>query len=124
MIQRALSNLLSNAIRFTPPGGLVAVSIFEDMEAARVSVTNPGPAIPIEHRSRIFERLYRIDSSRREGEAEHAGLGLAITRSIVELHAGSIGVESSADETRFTVTLPREQAVQAESRGTPVRVEI
>jgi two-component system heavy metal sensor histidine kinase CusS len=124
MIQRALSNLLSNAIRFTPPGGLVAVSIFEDMEAARVSVTNPGPAIPIEHRSRIFERLYRIDSSRREGEAEHAGLGLAITRSIVELHAGSIGVESSADETRFTVTLPREQAVQAESPRSPVRVEI
>jgi two-component system heavy metal sensor histidine kinase CusS len=123
MIQRALSNLLSNAIRFTPVGGSVTVSISEDAEAARVSVANPGPAIPAVHRSRIFERLYRIDPSRREGESEHAGLGLAIAKSIVEMHAGSIGVESSAGETRFTVTLPRTQTVHARSLRAPARVE-
>jgi two-component system, OmpR family, heavy metal sensor histidine kinase CusS len=123
MIQRALSNLLSNAVRFTPAGGAVAVSISEGAEAAQVSVTNPGPEIPAEHLSRIFERLYRIDPSRREGEAEHAGLGLAIAKSIIEMHAGSIGVESAGGETRFTVTLPRAQTVQARSLRAPARVE-
>ncbi len=113
MIQRALSNLLSNAIRFTPAGREIAVALAEDVESATVSVTNPGPEIPAEHLSRIFERLYRVDPSRREGEADHAGLGLAIARSIVEMHGGSIRAESSAGETRFSVTLPRGHTVRA-----------
>ena len=107
MIQRALANLLSNAIRFTPRGGTVALDLSESEEALTVRVTNPGPEIPPERLPRIFERLYRIDPSRREGNAEHAGLGLAIAKSIVEMHGGTIRAESSAGRTRFSVLLPR-----------------
>ncbi|HVC10428.1 MAG TPA: ATP-binding protein [Burkholderiales bacterium] len=113
MIQRALSNLLSSAIRLTPAGREVAVAVAEDVESATVSVTNPGPEIPARHLSRIFERSYRIDPSRREVEADHAGLGLAIARSIVEMHGGGIRAESSAGETCFIVTLPRGHTVRA-----------
>jgi two-component system heavy metal sensor histidine kinase CusS len=107
MVQRALANLLSNAIRFTPRGGTVTLDLSESEETVTVSVTNPGPEIPPEQRTRIFERLYRVDPSRREGDAEHAGLGLAITKSIVELHGGSIRAESSGGRTRFSALLPR-----------------
>ena len=110
MIQRALSNLLSNAIRFTPAGKSVSVAISQDADRATVKVENPGEQIPAEHLERVFERLYRIDPSRREGDTEHAGLGLAITKSIVELHGGSVGAESAEGRTCFTLALPREPA--------------
>jgi two-component system, OmpR family, heavy metal sensor histidine kinase CusS len=112
MIQRALSNLLSNAIRFTSAGKRVSVTILEGAETATVTVTNPGPEIAAEHLSKIFERLYRVDPARREGEAGHAGLGLAIANSIVEMHGGSIRAESDAGETSFTITLARWNAAQ------------
>lgn len=107
MIQRALSNLLSNAIRYTTEGMAVEVSIEESAGEAVISVANPGPEIPAEHLPRIFERLYRVDPARREGHAENVGLGLAITRSIVEMHGGTISAESGKERTRFTITLPK-----------------
>lgn len=110
MIQRALSNLLSNAIRFTPEGMAVEVTIGENTGQAMIAVANPGPEIPAEHLPRIFERLYRVDAARREGNAENVGLGLAITRSIVEMHGGMIGAESAKGRTRFTITLPQQKA--------------
>lgn len=119
MLQRALSNLLSNAIRFTPTGGEVTVAISQDADATEVGVTNPGPQIPAEHLSRIFERLYRIDPSRQEGEADHAGLGLAIAKSIVELHGGHIDVQSAAGRTCFTVRLPQAPAINAPTSAAP-----
>jgi len=111
MIQRALSNLLSNAIRFTPEGMAVEVTIGENADQAMVAVANPGPEIPAEHLPRIFERLYRVDASRREGYTENVGLGLAITKSIVEMHGGTINAESAKGRTCFAITLPRRQAV-------------
>lgn len=106
MIQRALSNLLSNAIRFTPEGMAVEVTIGENANQAMIAVANPGPEIPAEHLPRIFERLYRVDAARREGHAENVGLGLAITQSIIEMHGGTIGAESAKGRTCFTITLP------------------
>ena len=106
MLQRALSNLLSNAIRFTPAGREIAVGIAQRAGSAEISVTNPGPEIAPAQLSRIFDRLYRADPSRREGDSEHAGLGLAIAKSIVEMHGGHIRAESSAGVTRFQLTLP------------------
>jgi two-component system heavy metal sensor histidine kinase CusS len=73
----------------------------------RVGVANQGKEIPVELRERLFDRFYRADPARREGNAEHAGLGLAITRSIVQAHGGSIRCESTDGWTRFIVELPR-----------------
>jgi two-component system heavy metal sensor histidine kinase CusS len=112
MLQRAFANLLSNAIRFTPAGETVAVDIAEAADAAEVAVTNPGPAIAADQLSRIFERLYRIDPARREGESDHAGLGLSIAKSIVELHGGTIRAESQDGKTRFIVGLPHSLPAQ------------
>ncbi|MBA5638679.1 heavy metal sensor histidine kinase [Duganella sp. LX20W] len=107
MIQRSLSNLLSNAIRFTPEGMAVEITLGVGLEhQATISVANPGTVIPAEHLSKIFDRLYRADASRQDANSENVGLGLAITRSIVELHGGKISVVSDRDWTRFTIELP------------------
>ena len=106
MLRRALSNLLSNAIRHTPRGGEVSVKIAGDGDGfVSVSVENPGEPIPAEHLPRIFDRFYRIDPSRQRA-GEGAGLGLAITRSIIRAHGGRISVSSDSNTTRFELRLP------------------
>jgi two-component system heavy metal sensor histidine kinase CusS len=101
MIRRAVGNLLSNAIRHTPPGGRVAVSIRRPGTGrVAVEVLNTGNPIPPEHLPRLFDRFYRADASR-AGDGTHSGLGLAIVKSIAEAHGGSVAVSSSGDETRF-----------------------
>lgn len=105
MLRRALSNLLSNAVRHTPRGGTVSVTIHPAVNGSvSVTVENPGDPIPAEHLPRIFDRFYRIDSSR-QCTSEGAGLGLAITRSIVEAHGGKARVRSGAS-TCFELLLP------------------
>ena len=107
MIQRALSNLLSNAIRLTPAGMTVEVALREDVDhQATIVVANPGTGISAEHLPRIFDRLYRVDASRQDARSENVGLGLAITRSIVEAHGGKISVKSEKEWTCFTIMLP------------------
>jgi two-component system heavy metal sensor histidine kinase CusS len=106
MIQRALSNLLSNALRFTPDNLTIRVMIHSEMDMVRISVSNPGPPIPVELQEKIFERLYRIDPSRREGHTDNVGLGLAITRSIIEMHGGGITAESKDGWVTFSINLP------------------
>jgi two-component system heavy metal sensor histidine kinase CusS len=93
MLRRALANLISNAIRHTPAGGAIRVDIESSSEGTKLSVENSGEPIPREQMSRIFDRFYRGDPSRHEG-GEGAGLGLAITRSIIRAHGGEIGVRS------------------------------
>ncbi len=105
MLRRALSNLLSNAIRHTPAGQGVRVRLESDAEVIRVMVENPGPAIPAEHLPRLFDRFYRVDPARRR-QGEGAGLGLAIVKSIVAAHGGTIGVTSTERGTRFVIVLP------------------
>lgn len=107
MLRRALSNLLSNAIRHTPPGQTVQVRLdpAKDDEISIV-VENPGATIPAEHIPRLFDRFYRVDSSRQRG-GDGAGLGLAIVKSIVAAHGGRIEVTSIEDKTRFRITLPK-----------------
>jgi len=107
MIRRALSNLLSNAIRHTPASGTVRVTIAgSDDAGVRVGVENPGPAIDAAHLPRLFDRFYRVDASRAKG-SDGAGLGLAITKSIVDAHRGTIGVSSVDGCTRFEIGFPR-----------------
>ncbi len=106
MIQRALSNLLSNALRFTPQGMAIEVNISADDGWVNLAVSNPGPEIPPAFQERIFERLYRIDPSRREGHSDNVGLGLAITKSIVDMHEGQISVASKNERVIFLLRLP------------------
>lgn len=105
MIRRALSNLLSNAIRYTPAGETVDVSLQAVGDAVETRVRNPGPVIPAEHLPHIFERFYRPDASRQRN-GEGAGLGLAIAKSIIEAHGGRIVVSSTGQGTVFEVVLP------------------
>jgi len=106
MIRRALSNLLSNAIRHTPHDGSVKVLIDPRKSGEiHLSVENPGEDIEPEHLPRLFDRFYRVDRSRQKA-SEGAGLGLAITKSIVEAHKGTIQVFSSNGSTRFAITIP------------------
>lgn len=106
MLRRALSNLLSNAIRHTPKGGAVKVLIDQPSPGkTRLTVENSGMAIPSEHLPRLFDRFYRVDPSRQKA-SDGAGLGLAITKSIVEAHKGTIRAFSSHGSTRFEITFP------------------
>ena len=110
MLQRALSNLLSNAIRHTPKGGTISVNLSQDDKGVHVAVENPGPGIPPEHLPHVFDRFYQADPARREGAGEHAGLGLAITKSIIEAHGGELKLSSEPGHTRFEIGLPNSSA--------------
>ncbi|MFN3359663.1 MAG: heavy metal sensor histidine kinase [Pseudomonas sp.] len=107
MLRRALSNLLDNALRFTPPGGEVRVRMTQSAEGVTLTVENSGEGIPARLLPRLFDRFYRADPARHEGSSEHAGLGLAITQSIVRAHGGRIFCESEAGLTRFVIELPK-----------------
>jgi PAS domain S-box-containing protein len=106
-LDQVLANLLSNAIKFTPRGGRVAVRLSTTPEEARLTVTDTGPGIQPQERARLFERLFRGDDVKRL-QVSGAGLGLAIARSIVEAHDGTI--EARTDPERggatFELALP------------------
>jgi two-component system heavy metal sensor histidine kinase CusS len=106
MLRRALNNLISNALRHTSAGGVVSIRIHcPHHRMIELAVENTGEDIPQEHLPRLFDRFYRVDPSRQRN-SEGAGLGLAITKSIVEAHGGSVAVESREGRTRFSVNLP------------------
>ncbi|MBI3772771.1 MAG: heavy metal sensor histidine kinase [Gammaproteobacteria bacterium] len=105
MLRRALSNLLSNAIRHTPSGQTVWVKLEAGHnDEIDISVENPGTVIAAEHIPRLFDRFYRVDPSRQRS-GEGTGLGLAIVKSIVDAHGGRIEVKSTDDYTIFRITL-------------------
>ncbi|AOA07529.1 heavy metal sensor histidine kinase [Pseudomonas fragi] len=106
MIDRALSNLLSNALRYTPEGNEIAVQIEQTRETVTLSVRNSGVTIDPQHIGKIFDRFYRADPARREGGPSNAGLGLSITRSIIETHSGRIWCTSEEGVTTFFISLP------------------
>jgi two-component system heavy metal sensor histidine kinase CusS len=106
MLRRAISNLLSNAIRHTPADGEIQVWLDVDSSGELcLAVENTGDTIPAEHLPRLFDRFYRADSSRRRS-TDGAGLGLAITQSIVRAHGGTASVRSSAGRTVFELRFP------------------
>ena len=106
MLRRAISNLLSNALRYTPVGGTVTVRIETQIdEEIQLTVENTGACIAPEHLPRLFDRFYRTDSARQR-TTEGSGLGLAITRSILLAHGGDVSVSSAEGITRFTLSLP------------------
>ncbi|MCE9681705.1 heavy metal sensor histidine kinase [Halomonas alkalisoli] len=105
MLRRALSNLVSNAVRHTPAGGTIEITITPTQNMAQLTVSNPGETIPADQLPRLFERFHRADNIRSH-HGEGAGLGLAITRSIAKAHGGDITVISQDGFTYFTLALP------------------
>jgi signal transduction histidine kinase len=102
----AINNLIDNAILFTPPGGSVMVSTIKGDQFAVVEVKDTGVGIPQDEISDVFERFYRTDKAR-STDTGGAGLGLAITKQIVDLHDGRIEVSSKLTEgSTFRVILP------------------
>ncbi|MHB1529181.1 MAG: heavy metal sensor histidine kinase [Acidiferrobacteraceae bacterium] len=94
LLRRALSNLLSNALRYTPPGGCIEMVSSASTAGADVLVRDSGLGIAAEHLPRLFDRFYRVDKTRSE-RSEGAGLGLSIVRSIMALHGGVVTIEST-----------------------------
>lgn len=107
-LERVFANLIDNALSFSPDGGTVALSVAVDGDMLEARVEDEGPGVPDDAREAIFRRFH---TDRPDGEefGKHSGLGLAIARTIVEGHQGTIGVESREDRmhgARFVVRLP------------------
>jgi two-component system phosphate regulon sensor histidine kinase PhoR len=103
-LRQVLNNLIDNAIKFTPPGGRVAVSAAVSGRMGTVTVRDTGVGIAPEHLPHIFERFYKVDRSRRGGGT---GLGLAIAKHIVQAHGGAISVDSQEGSgSSFSFTIP------------------
>jgi len=106
MLRRVISNLLSNALRYTSPGNPITVTMTDTVKNVQLVVENPGTPIPAEHLSRLFDRFYRVDPSR-QSKGEGGGIGLAIVKSIIGAHQGKISVTSDAISTKFIICLPK-----------------
>ncbi len=106
MLRRALNNLLSNAMRHTPPGGKIVVDIASRDGGVEVAVENDGAEIPAEIQPSLFDRFFRADKSRARPESDSVGLGLSITKAIMTAHGGTIAVQSTRGKTRFTLRFP------------------
>ena len=104
-VEKILTNLLSNAIKFTPSGGSVHVALSRDGESARLAVRDSGPGIPPDQIAHVFERFYQVDESTTRTQPG-TGIGLSLVKELVELHGGTIAVESGSDGTTFTATIP------------------
>ncbi len=103
-LQRALSNLLSNALRHTPAGGHIVLSATQQANNVWLSVVDNGEGIDSRHLPHIFDRFYRVDDAR--SKAENTGLGLALVKTIAEMHGGKITVTSEEGKgSRFTLVL-------------------
>ncbi len=104
-IKHVFGNLLLNALKYTPPGGSIALTAKADKDWVRFSVSDTGKGMPAEHLPRIFEQFFRVPD---QGAESGAGLGLAIVKEIVEAHGGTVGVESQEGKgSVFTFTLRR-----------------
>ena len=106
LFERAVNNLVDNALRFTPDGGEIKIDISGRDASTEIAVIDNGAGIASEHLPRVFDRFYRADSSR---SSDGTGLGLALVKSIAALHGGSVRIESRLGEgTRVTVAFPNE----------------
>jgi signal transduction histidine kinase len=107
-VGQVVTNLVGNAVKFTPRGGAVSVTVAPDREGARIEVSDTGVGIDATELPHIFDRFYRGGLAN-DARSEGSGLGLSIVKSIVDMHGGRISVESRVDGgTTFRVVLPRD----------------
>ncbi|MBH1940341.1 HAMP domain-containing histidine kinase [Mobilitalea sibirica] len=104
LLARAFANLISNAIKYGRDGKNILLNLSKEEEGVTVTITNYGEIIPVKDLEQIFQRFYRVESSR-SSETGGSGLGLAIARSIIKMHGGDIKAESGSKGTVFTVRL-------------------
>jgi two-component system, OmpR family, heavy metal sensor histidine kinase CusS len=115
LFRRAVSNLVSNAVRVTPPGGTVVISIVTGESFSKIAVTDSGRGIASEHLSRVFDRFYRVDASR---NSKGNGLGLALVQSIMQIHKGEASIVSKVGcGTTVTLTFPTRVAPAGHSEA-------
>jgi PAS domain S-box-containing protein len=120
-LRQVLSNLIDNAIKYSPAGGVVTVALESREHLVRFSVTDAGLGIPREEQSRIFEKFYRLDPDMKQGIGG-TGLGLYISRELVRRVDGRIWVESDgANGSTFVVEIPRDVATAADGNGSQRR---
>jgi signal transduction histidine kinase len=115
-VAQVLTNLIGNAIKFTPPEGKVTVSAHRNGGAwAEVTIADTGPGIQAEESGKIFDEFYQVTRSGKE-KSQGVGLGLAISRKLVEMHGGRIWVESEIGKgSMFHFTLPTQAIMKAPS---------
>ncbi len=107
LLRQMVMNLVDNAVKFTPAGGVVRLSLTRRADEYLLSVSDTGPGIPSEARAHVFERFYRADKARSRSENGGAGLGLAIARWIAQAHDGDLQlVDSDGAGATFIVRLP------------------
>jgi two-component system heavy metal sensor histidine kinase CusS len=106
LLQRAVGNLVSNALAHTPTGGAVTLETNVDSSAVHIQISDTGIGIPAAALPRVFDRFFRVDASRSQGLGG-TGLGLAIVQSIAQLHGGKAEISSQPGQgTRVTLHLP------------------
>jgi len=111
-INQILNNLVSNALRYTPPKGKVGIHLEATNKSVVITISDSGPGIPAVHLTHIFERFYRADKSRSRTEGG-TGLGLSIARQLAHLHGGSLTAANiPGGGAEFTLTLPKTSSPQ------------
>jgi signal transduction histidine kinase len=109
LLARAFANLISNAIKYGREGKVILINLSKNDKGVTISITNYGETISQDDLTRIFQRFYRVESSR-SSETGGSGLGLAIAQSIIEMHGGKIYAKSDENGTVFTIELKNEPA--------------
>ena len=116
-LRRVLDNLLGNAIKFTPDGGTITVSVWPEENQVLLQVRDTGIGIPADKLSRIFERFYQVDGSARRRYGS-VGLGLALVRELAEFHGGQVEVESEVNKgSTFRVRLPAYEKASSQKKA-------
>ena len=106
LITQVIYNLFDNAVKFTPDGGTITLSLGSDKKNAVIKIRNSGKGISAEEQTLVFDRFYKVDKSRGL-DSKSFGMGLYIVKSIIELHHGTISINSEPNEyTEFIIKLP------------------